>query len=146
MCTRRLELTDWVPSASGWWLGLVNGKQLHEFQGWGRGEAKVFNPYHNPELSLLSPDQTWVHSATGSQANILTPGCGEGKCSIFPKGSNTRMTSASYFKTLNSPEGCSIALLKAKWGRHVSGPMISLCTILCLAGGDQFLGARSSRG
>ena len=47
MCTRRLELTDWVPSASGWWLGLVNGKQLHEFQGWGRGEAKVFNPYHN---------------------------------------------------------------------------------------------------
>ena len=29
------------------------------------------------------PNQTWVHLPTRSKANLLTPGCGEGKCSVY---------------------------------------------------------------
>ena len=36
-------------------------------------------PVHGPGLFL---SQSWVCSPTGSKANLLTPSCGEGKCSI----------------------------------------------------------------
>ena len=32
---------------------------------------------------LLLLNQTWVHFRMSSEANLLTPGCGEGKCSFI---------------------------------------------------------------
>ena len=32
---------------------------------------------------IMLPNQTWVHLLACSKANLLTSGCGEGKCSIY---------------------------------------------------------------
>ena len=32
---------------------------------------------------IMLPNQTWVHSPAHSKANLLTPGCGEGKYSVY---------------------------------------------------------------
>ena len=32
---------------------------------------------------MMLLNQTWVHLPTHSKANLLTPGCGEGKCSVY---------------------------------------------------------------
>ena len=36
-------------------------------------------------LTHMLPNQTWVHSPCWNKASLLTPGCGEGKCSIYCK-------------------------------------------------------------
>ena len=36
-------------------------------------------------LTHMLPNQTWVHSPWWNKASLLTPGCGEGKCSIYCK-------------------------------------------------------------
>ena len=33
----------------------------------------------------LLPNQIWVHSPIHSKANLLTPVCGDGKCSVYCK-------------------------------------------------------------
>ena len=75
---------------------------------------------------------SWVHLPECSKANLLTPGCGEGKCSFNCKSANARRTGVLCSKTPNSLEDFSKTILKASLWRGVAGYEISWCTILWL--------------
>lgn len=66
---------------------------------------------HSPGLAL--PNQTWVCPPTCSKANLLTRGCGEGKCSIYGR-HQARSPGSWCSESLNPPMGVSKAFLKAK--------------------------------
>ena len=66
-----------------------------------RHRGKVYNTsleiQSRPDISVvqLLPNQTWVHSPVHSKANLLTPGCGERKCSIYCRAPSKESRAAS---------------------------------------------------
>ena len=88
------------------------------------------NPFHllksckgitKPNLGLLS------HSKT----NLVVPGCGEGKCSIYCKAPRKEYRRL-IFKRPDISSGFQESILKGKMRERVSGCMISSCTVLWL--------------
>ena len=93
----------------GWWSWWGSGHTTQNMVSWHSEYFKLFkllskkqkeesslwpSPCPSPlkqiiktscELYPMLLNQTWVHSPTCSKANLLTPGCGEGKCSIYCK-------------------------------------------------------------
>ena len=87
-------------------------------------------------LLWVLPNHTWVRSPMHSKANLLTPGCGEGKCSIYCKVPDKESGTDKAQKSLNSPMGFRKGFLNARWGKGVAGCVISSCTILWFVDGE----------
>ena len=101
-----------------------------------QSQVPNLGPATKPVEALLL-NETWVHSPTRSKANLLTPGCGEGKCSIYCRAPSKETRTASAQNTRTPGWGSakhfffpSKVFLKARWGRDIPGYVISLCTIL----------------
>ena len=63
------------------------------------------------------PNQTWVHSPTQSEATLLTPGFGEGKCSICCKAPSTGSSKENRQLMLRRPKLSNpfrVSLLKGR--------------------------------
>ena len=82
---------------------------------------------------LVSPHQTWICSPTRSKASLLTPGCGEGKCSVYCRARQGER--AARAENPHSPMAFREWVLKAVCVRErVTGCMISSCAVLRLVG------------
>ena len=73
---------------------------------------------HCPELLL--PNQTWVRLPTCSKASLLTPGCGEGQCSIYCR-RQARSPGQLVLKSPELPEGFQGKVYKEGEGRGLWG-------------------------
>ena len=67
-------------------------------------------------VSSLLPNQTWIHWPTHSKSNLQTPGCGEGKNSIYCR-CQARRRGSSGSKDPNSLMPFWEGILKAMWRR-----------------------------
>ena len=79
------------------------------------------------------PNQTWVCSPTCSKANLLTPGWGEGKYSIYCRVPSKEKRQVM-LKGLELPDGFHGRGFKGSVRKGATGCMISLCPILGLVG------------
>ena len=73
------------------------------------------------------PNQTRFHVPMRGKASLLTPGCGEGKCSINCKSANTSRTGGLCFKNPKLPEGFQQSNFKGQvreGGRRVCDQLV----------------------
>ena len=82
---------------------------------------------------LLS--QTWVCFPTHSKANLLIPGCGEGKCSIYCRAPRKESRQLA-FKRPKLPEGFQEKVFKDRVREAGCGYVISLWTLFWLVDND----------
>lgn len=82
---------------------------------------------------LVSPHQTWMCSPTRSKANVLTPGCGEGECSVYCRARQGER--AAHAENPHPPTAFREGALKAVCVRErVAGCVISSYAVLGLVG------------
>ena len=62
---------------------------------------------------LLLLNQTWVRSPVCSKASLLTPGCGERKCSVYCR-HQARSPGQLVLRTLKLPDGFQESIFKGK--------------------------------
>ena len=109
---------------------------------WGSPEWSVSAHWkgHASHQKTVLPNQTWVHSPAHSKANLLTPGFGEGKCSVYCRVPSKESRATRAQNTQTYLMSFSKAFLKARWGRwrgrRVTGYVISSCTSLWLVDGE----------
>ena len=107
---RSRRSSSWVP----WRAGIADDCDI--LVCWYGGKYSI----SHSEWSLFSSavhmlqNQTWVQLPSGSKANLLILGCGEGKCSIYCKA-----PAKESVILLNSPVSFSKAFFKARWGGGV---------------------------
>ena len=80
---------------------------------------------HHPLLANL----TWVHWLMYSKANLLTPGCGEGKGSVSCR-CRARSSGQLVLKIPELPAGFQESIFKGQVREGCQRYVISLCTIL----------------
>ena len=76
-------------------------------------------------------NQTWVHLPVHSKANLLAPGCGEGKYRVYCKAPNigpTKEKGQLLNKRPELPDGFQGRVFKGKVRERVAGYLISLWT------------------
>ena len=83
--------------------------------------------------AVILANQIWAHSPGHSEADVLTPGCSEGKCSIDHQAENPEQL---VLKTSQLPKGFSKAFLKARWRGASQGVWSALYSLIQLVDGE----------
>ena len=84
----------------------------------------------------MLPNQTWVCSAAHSKAHLLTPSCGEGKCSVYWRAYKTRGPGTWCSEGPNSPKGFQGKIFKDSVWERVAGYVIRSWTFFWLVDGE----------